>query len=185
VHPPAEILVIDDRPDPTQAGARVIARALPTPDKAAAFPFRPITASVVAARACAPATPQAPRAAASVRQLHIVPRGIEGAIDRSGFVGASVELCGWAASTAHHQAADAVAVFSGGHLIAATKPATARPDVLRAFPAVRNQNAGFSIDVPRRLLDRGARAIQVYALAAGDAAPLELNCKKGLRDVGC
>jgi hypothetical protein len=96
-------------------------------------------------------------------------------------------FCGWAGSTASHQAADLVALAVGQRLVAAVKPGRPRPDVLKTNPGIREENVGFSLSVPRRLITRdyGADDVQLIGIAAGRATPLRFLCTQKPQRWGC
>lgn len=186
-HPPADELVIDDRLQPTQSGARLVARAFPT-RVASALPYRPITLSVLksgGARICPPPTPPARLAVASVGELRPREPGLQGYVDKSGFVGEAAEICGWAASTKLHRAADAVTLVVDGRIVAVVRPAIARPDVLRGLPAVGATRTGFSLEVPRRLLPRSGADVRLLAVVGRAGTAIPLGCRRRTNRVGC
>lgn len=194
-HAADRLLVIDDHSQPTSPYARVLARVPASatqsePDAGPApFPARPITVSVVprAALACPSPTPPSPPPARRFRSLHTVRRWVIGFVDHSTVFGRRALFCGWAGSTASHQAADLVALAVGQRLVAAVKPGRPRPDVLKTNPGIREENVGFSLSVPRRLITRdyGADDVQLIGIAAGRATPLRFLCTQKPQRWGC
>ena len=188
-HRAKDLLVIDERHHPTMPGARVLARiplAATRPGSATLTP-RPITASIAPIVACPPPTPSASTRTRSARGLREVPGWVRGTVDASQVVGRRATFCGWAASARSHRAADAVALFANGRFVAAVRPSIARPDVLRALPALGEERLGYSLHVPLSALDRAGRKtkVRLYAIQAGKATPLSFDCTRNPQDFGC
>jgi hypothetical protein len=191
-HPPVDVLVLDERPPAAGQGrlvARIPAEALRgDADAPAPFPPRPIVASVVpgeALRACPLAGDPAMPAPAR-RPLRGASDELAGAVERSRMVGDRAVLCGWVAGPSGGGAVDAVAVFAGKRLVAAVRPAGARPDVVidgREVPGA----IAFSLNVPRDGIARSGRSsgVRVLAMRDGTGTRLRFDCRLAPQDLGC
>ncbi len=120
-------------------------------------------------------------------RLAIVPLRIRGSIDQSlsagNVFGPAADIAGWAADVRAGRPASAILVFSSGRFVGAAAPAFDRPDVANVYHDAALRLSGFRLHVPLSAPPGAHVRMQLFAVSAGVASPLALQCTIG--QYGC
>ena len=103
----------------------------------------------------------------SGREIHVVPKAMDGVLDVVREQGDRVVFRGWASDGSHRRPADQVAVFVNGKAKHANHTVERRRDVAGYFNVSTLTESGFSIVFPKRVFEQDpAVEVRVFAISS-------------------